>query len=67
MKWSALLAGFGGGSQIYPYVVIHSPDKVKVGSRVSIAEFVHMWGGGGITIGDNVIIASHAVITSQTT
>lgn len=25
-----------------------------------------MWGGGTITIGNSVIIASHAVITSQT-
>jgi maltose O-acetyltransferase len=25
-----------------------------------------MWGGGGIEIGDNVIVASHTVITSET-
>jgi len=61
-----MLAGFGEGSHIFPCVVIHSPDNVMVGSKVSIAEFVHMWGLGGITIGDNVLIASHAVITSQT-
>lgn len=64
--WRRRLAMFGEGSIIYPYVVVHSPECVKVGANVSIAEFVHMWGGGGITIGDDVMIASHAVITSQT-
>ncbi|MBP6179301.1 MAG: hypothetical protein KA473_14675 [Anaerolineales bacterium] len=31
-----------------------------------MAEFVHIWGGAGVTIGDNVIIASHVAITSTT-
>jgi maltose O-acetyltransferase len=46
--------------------VIHTPEKVSIGARCAIAEFVHMWGGGGISIGDDVLIASHAVITSLT-
>jgi maltose O-acetyltransferase len=47
-------------------VVIHTPERVSIGARCAIAEFVHMWGGGGITIGNDVMIASHAVITSLT-
>jgi maltose O-acetyltransferase len=64
--WKCRLCSLGEGSHIYPNVVIHCPEKVRIGKRVNIAEFVHIWGGGGVDIGDNVIIASHVVITSQT-
>lgn len=64
--WQARLGAFGDGSHIYPHVVVHAPGKVRIGRRVNIAEFVHIWGGGGVEIGDDVIIASHTVITSQT-
>ena len=40
-------------------------NNIKIGNNVSIAAFVHIW-GGGITIGDNVLIASHTAITSIT-
>ena len=64
--WKARLGAMGKDANIYPTVVIYSPEKVRVGARVSMAEFVHIWGGGGITIGDDVMIGSHSVITSQT-
>ncbi len=64
--WQRKLKKIGANSHIYPDVIIHSPHLVSLGEKVNIAEFVHMWGGGGIEIGDNVIIASHTVITSQT-
>lgn len=51
---------------IYPHVIIHGPEQVAIGARCAIAEFVHIWGGGGITIGNDVMVASHAVITSLT-
>lgn len=63
--WRYRLAAFGEGSHIYPNVVIHTPEKVRIGANVNIAEFVHLWGGGGIEIGNNTIVASHAVITTQ--
>ena len=58
-SWKAKLAELGNDT------VIYAAKKVSIGSRCAIAEFVHIWGGGGIIIGDDVIIASHAVITSQ--
>ncbi len=64
--WENRLAFLEKNTRIYPYVIIHSPKNVKIWSNVSIAEFVHMWGGGGIEIDDNVLIASHTVITSLT-
>lgn len=64
--WSAKLRSLGDRSIIYRGVVIHHPERVSIGRRCSIAEFVHMWGGGGIEIGDDVLIASHVALTSQT-
>lgn len=64
--WHWRLGRFGWGSCIYPHVVIYSPRMVKIGKRVNIVEFVHIWGAGGVEIGDNTMIASHVVITSQT-
>ena len=64
--WKLQLNKLGHNTHIYPDVVIHNPGKVSIGSNVSIAEFVHMWGGGGISIANNVMIATQTVITSQT-
>lgn len=44
--WKVKLGYLGENTNIYPNVVIHSPECVKIGSNVSIAEFVHIWGGG---------------------
>jgi maltose O-acetyltransferase len=63
--WRSRLGEIGQGCYIYSHVVIHSPRLVIVGSRVSMAGFVHIWGGGGVWIGDDVMIASHCTITSQ--
>ena len=64
--WRAKLGQLGTDSYIFRNVAIHGPKSVMIGSHVHIAEFVHIWGGGGVYIGDNVAIASHTVITSQT-
>jgi len=45
--------------------VIENPQLVILGDRVRIAPFLHVWGGGGVEIGSNVLIASHVVITSE--
>jgi maltose O-acetyltransferase len=65
-RWRRRLASVGQSTIIYRNVVIHVPERVRIGNNAAIAEFVHIWGGGGVTIGDNVMIASHVVITSQT-
>lgn len=49
----------------YP-VSIHAPEHVSFGNEGHIAEFVHIWGCGGVTIGDRVMIGSHAAISSVT-
>lgn len=64
--WKRRLNHLGKNTKIYPYVVIHNPECVKIGDNVSIAEFVHIWGGGGVERGDNTLIAARTIITSLT-
>ncbi len=45
---------------------IEGPERVKIGNRVSIASYVHIWGHGGVEIGDDCLIASHVAISSVT-
>ena len=56
----------GPGSHISRYVIMHSPTEIVIGNKVSINEFVHIWGSGGVHIGDNSLIGSHTVITTLT-
>ena len=48
-----------------PYVVAGF-GNITIGEDSHIAPFAHIWGQGGVTIGNRVLIASHAAITSLT-
>jgi len=56
----------GKNPTIFMPIVISEPENVEIGDDVSLAPFVHIWGGGGIKIGHRVMIASHTAITSLT-
>jgi len=56
----------GDGVSIQWPVVINHPDHLRIGARVSINAFVHIWALGGVTIGDDTLIASHVAITALT-
>ena len=47
-------------------VRIEGPENVSLGDKVTMSPYVHIWGQGGVTIGNNTMIASHAAITSVT-
>jgi acetyltransferase-like isoleucine patch superfamily enzyme len=49
----------------YP-VALRQPEEIEIGSNVVINEFVHIWGAGGVRIGDRVMIGSNSAITSVT-
>jgi acetyltransferase-like isoleucine patch superfamily enzyme len=51
---------------ILRFVVVRFPERVSIGPYSSIGDFVHIWGNGGVTIGENVLVAAHVVITSLT-
>ena len=59
-------AACGRDVSIQMPVVINHTDHLRVGDRVSINAFVHIWALGGVTIGDDTLIASHVAITSLT-
>jgi acetyltransferase-like isoleucine patch superfamily enzyme len=44
---------------------MYSPRKIEIGRACVLNDFVHVWGSGGVSIGDNTIIAAHTTITSQ--
>ena len=46
-------------------VTIYHPEHLTVGSRVDIGEYTHIRASGGVTIGDRVLIAAGAVVTSR--
>lgn len=66
LYWRLRLHSFGEGSRIYGMARIYVPRAVAIGRNVSINDFVHIWGAGGVTIGDDTLVAAHTVITSQT-
>ncbi len=41
-------------------------EYITIGNNVCINAFVHIWGHGGVVIGDNTLIASHVSIVSVT-
>lgn len=63
--WFVRLGRLGAGTRIYPRALIYSPRFVCIGTNVSINDFVHIRGLGGVEIGDDTLIAPHVVITSQ--
>lgn len=66
LVWRAKLKEMGDRSIFFCNVVVYHPEHVSIGSNSSICDFVHIWGLGGVTIGNDVMIASHCVVTSQT-
>lgn len=63
--WRVKLGQMGPGTRFYPRVAIYAPRQVKFGAGCVVNEFVHIWGAGGVTIGNDVLIAAGSVITSQ--
>lgn len=57
---------FGKRSFIEGSSILQNKSKIHIGDDTHIGEFVHIWGGGGVYIGDRVLIASHVSITSLT-
>jgi maltose O-acetyltransferase len=63
--WKAKLKDIGEGTHL-GCVKINNPKMVKIGRNVEISDFVHIWGSGGLEIGNDTIIASHVAITTLT-
>ena len=49
----------------YP-LTLHQPWAITLGSDIHLAEYVHIWGGEGVSIGDRVMVGSHTAISAVT-
>jgi acetyltransferase-like isoleucine patch superfamily enzyme len=45
---------------------IHGTKEIVIGNNVKLGSYLQIWGEGGITIGDDCLIASHVSINSVT-
>jgi acetyltransferase-like isoleucine patch superfamily enzyme len=61
-----VLGRCGKGLQTQRPFVILAPGQVEFGEDVSFNAYLHIWGTGGVKIGNRVLIASHVAITSST-
>jgi maltose O-acetyltransferase len=46
-------------------LTIYHPEGLKLGDQIDIGEYTHIRASGGVTIGNRVLIAAGAVITSR--
>jgi acetyltransferase-like isoleucine patch superfamily enzyme len=59
------LITIGDGSEINDYVIIRTArNKVSIGSNTQVNPFTVIYGGSGVIIGNNVMIAPHCMIAS---
>jgi maltose O-acetyltransferase len=65
-KFKKTFKSCGENVSLHLPICIMGPECVSIGDNVTINAFVHMWGHGGIVIGNNCLIASHCAITSLT-
>ena len=60
------LKSCGRDVTLHTPLVIAGAEHVSLGDNVSVGPFVHMWGQGGIRVGDRVMIGAHTAITTLT-
>lgn len=60
------LGSCGTNVTIQRPVCFAQPHMIHVGDDVSFAAYVHIWGAGGLRIGNRVLIGSHSAITTVT-
>lgn len=60
------LKSFGERNNISFPVCFEGKKFIEIGDYVSVNAFVHIWGHGGVKIGNRVMIATHTAISSLT-
>lgn len=56
----------GNNISLYFPLTIEARFNVSIGNNSAISTYCHIWGAGGVKIGNDVLIAAHCCITSQT-
>lgn len=62
--YEATLPACGSGLQLFGSVYLHRPEKIRIGSRVILAQGVHITGHDWVTVGDDVAIGPYTVMNS---
>jgi acetyltransferase-like isoleucine patch superfamily enzyme len=65
-KLKKQLKNCGQGVDFQFPIVIKNAEFVEIGNGVVINSFVHVWGGGGLKIGNRVLIGSHTALVTET-
>jgi len=60
-----VLGGFGAGSCVTDGVTFISGPSITIGERVSINQHCYFVGGGGLTIGNDVLIAPYVALVTE--
>lgn len=60
-----LCARVGTNVRLRMPVVVYHPEMLEFGNDVDIGEFTVLRASGGMTIGNRVLIAAHAVLTTR--
>lgn len=55
----------GSGVRLRMPLTIYHPEQLTLGSRIDIGEYCVIRASGGVTLGDRVLVAAGAVITSR--
>jgi galactoside O-acetyltransferase len=58
-------AAVGQNVRLRMPVVLYGAENLRFGSSIDVGEFVVLRASGGLTIGDRVLIAAHAVLTTR--
>ena len=58
-------AHVGANVRLRMPVVVYGAADLRLGNDIDIGEFVVLRANGGLTIGDRVLIAAHAVVTTR--
>lgn len=62
--WRKMLRRCGNNLQVFESVMIRTPERISMGSNVSINELCYIHGRGGVTIGNDVRIGPSVGIFS---
>jgi len=64
--WKRRFSKCGHNVVIRPKITVYEPGKVCVGDYVSFGEGVHIYGNGGVNIGNYVMIGHYSTLTTAT-
>lgn len=65
LYWGSRIAELGKDVAFFKGVVINDGYNVRIGNNTGIGNYVVIWGSGGVTIGNDTLIAANSVITSD--